>query len=126
MKKDFKVTAEYLRTHPNEIFVFGDNDHRVGKGGAAILRDEPNTYGFITKKAPTHNDCDYYRPVEYADIFMREMHRLRSMIANNPHKKFLISKVGAGLANRYSIWEEIIEPRLKKHLMEFSNIEFLF
>ena len=44
------ITQKYLREHSNEIFVFGDNILRKGHGGAAALRNEPNTYGFITKK----------------------------------------------------------------------------
>jgi len=50
------MTKEYLRAHPEVIFVFGDNLIHRGKGGAAKLRDEPNTYGFITKKYPNNID----------------------------------------------------------------------
>lgn len=48
--ENFIVTKQFLDNNPNAIFVFGDNLLRVGYGGAAILRDHPQTYGFITKK----------------------------------------------------------------------------
>jgi len=51
-KPNFFVSRGYLQTHPEYIFVFGDNLDRKGKGGAAKLRDMPNSLGFITKRHP--------------------------------------------------------------------------
>ena len=115
------VTEKFLRNNPNVIFVFGDNTIRKGKGGAATLRDEPNTYGFITKKYPNNNDRSFYRPPEYADVFYAELLQLAKEIEKNPKKTYLISKLGAGLANRYKIYEVVIEPGLKK-LELFENV----
>jgi len=115
------VTEEFLRANPNVIFVFGDNLIRKGKGGAAKLRDEPNTYGFITKKAPNNNDESFYRPPEYADVFYAELLQLAKEIEKNPERTYLISKLGGGLANKYKIYEVIIEPGLKK-LELFKNV----
>ncbi len=115
------VTEKFLRDNPNVIFVFGDNLIRKGKGGAAILRDEPNTYGFITKKAPNNNDDSFYRPNEYLDVFYAELLQLAKEIEKNPEKTYLISKLGAGLANKYKIYEGLIEPCLKK-LELFKNV----
>lgn len=119
------ITREYLRSNPNHIFVFGDNLLRVGRGGAAKLRDEPNTYGFITKKAPTYKDEDYYTPEEFEDVFLNELIKLQLLISATPNKTYLISKIGAGLANKYKIWDKIIEPNLKKQL-SFDNVKFLW
>lgn len=54
--KDNIITKYWLKKHLECIFVFGDNLIREGYGGAAILRDEPNTYGFITKKYPDNKN----------------------------------------------------------------------
>ena len=54
------ITKEYLRNNLNNMFVFGDNLLRRGYAGAASLRDEPNAYGFITKKAPNNDDKSFY------------------------------------------------------------------
>lgn len=118
------ITEFYLKQNPNCIFVFGDNLQRKGRGGAAKLRDEPNSYGFVTKKAPNNNSGSFYKPQEYQEKFDSELRKLIKEIEKNPDKTFLISKLGGGLANKYNIYEEVIEPGLKK-LKGYSNVEFL-
>jgi len=120
------ITEKYLREHPQEVFVFGDNLYRVGDGGAAKLRHFKNTYGFVTKKKPTHNAEDYYTPQEYDSVYYEELAELKLTIAVQPEKTFLISKIGAGLANKFNIFEKIIEPRIKHDLAQFKNVRFLW
>ena len=122
----FIVTREFLRKNPDHIFVFGDNLVHNGYGGAASLRDEPNTYGFITKKRPSNHDSSFYKPHEYHSVFYKEIDYLNDEISSNPDKIYLISKLGAGLANKFQIWEVIIEPYLKQLLSGYSNVKFLF
>jgi hypothetical protein len=119
------ITKEYLRNHPNEIFVFGDNLQRAGLGGAAYLRNEPNTYGFVTKKLPNKKPASYYEPQEYAEIYWEEIDRLKKTIIANPNKIYLISKIGAGLANLNHIFELVIEPNIKNDL-DLPNVKFLW
>lgn len=119
-----KITKSFLRNNPNYIFVFGDNLQRKGYGGAAKLRDEPNTYGFITKKAPNNNDGSFYRSEEYKEKFEIELKRLIKEIENNPDKTFLISRLGGGLANKYKIRQKVIEPNLWR-LENYKNVIFL-
>jgi hypothetical protein len=118
------ITEKFLRDNPNMVFVFGDNLLHVGKGGAAILRDEPNAYGFITKKYPNNNDASFYRPEEYEEVFEEELSILMISIINNPNKIYLITKLGAGLANRYHIYEKVIKPGLEV-LDAFENVRIL-
>jgi len=120
------ITEKYLNDHPDEIFVFGDNVLRVGKGGAAILRDHPQSYGFITKKKPTNEDNAFYMPMEYVEVYCEEIKKLEEVIKNNKDKTFLISKLGAGLANRFGIWEDVIEHFIKNDLDEYDNVKFLW
>jgi hypothetical protein len=121
-----KIDEDYLRNHPDHIFVFGDNLQRKGLGGAAKLRNLPNTYGFITKKAPNSLDSSFYHPDEYMDIFYDELALLIEEISRQPNKMFLISKLGSGLANRYKIWELVIQPRIKVLFGSLTNVKFLF
>lgn len=115
------VTAKFLRENPNVVFVFGDNLVRKGKGGAAKLRDEPNTYGFVTKKYPNNEDGSFFRPLEYEELFWAELMLLSVEIEKHHERTYLISKLGAGLANKYCIYEKVIEPGLKK-LELFDNV----
>lgn len=45
-------SSELLKANPNKLFLFGDNNQRTGKGGQAIIRDEPNAMGISTKLLP--------------------------------------------------------------------------
>jgi len=126
MMKEQTISQHYLRENPNHIFVFGDNTVRKGKGGAAILRDEPNTYGFITKKIPTHGKDAYYKPNEYKHVYKKEISKLIQEIENNPDKLYLISRLGAGLANKHRIWQKVIEPNLVPNLDHLDNVKFLW
>jgi len=119
------ITREYLRSNPSHIFVFGDNLLRKGKGGAAELRDEPNARGFITKKAPNNETESFYHPAEYRGVFIKELYDLSWEIFDHPERTYLISKLGAGLANRYKIWEIVIQPGLEK-IRGFENVTFLW
>ena len=115
------VTEKFLRDNPNVIFVFGDNTIRKGKGGAAKLRGEPNTHGFITKKYPNNNDESFYHVEEYIKVFGDELDLLTDKIKSNPDKTYLISKLGSGLANRYNIYESVVEPNIGI-LTQYENV----
>lgn len=118
------ITKEYLRANPSHVFVFGDNLLRAGLGGAASLRYEPNTYGFITKKAPNIKDSSFYTPEEYQPVFEAELDKLKEVIDNSPDKTFLVSKLGAGLANKYGIYEKVIRDRLPE-LLVYPNVRLI-
>lgn len=118
------ITKSYLRKNPNHIFVFGDNLKRKGYGGAAKLRDEPNTYGFITKKYPNNNDGSFYKPEEYKIKFDVELKRLIKEIEKNPDKIYLISQLGGGLANKYKIYQKVIKKGLTV-LTKYDNVKFI-
>lgn len=44
--------SKLLRKYPKYGFIFGDNEKRTGKGGQAVIRDEPNAIGVRTKASP--------------------------------------------------------------------------
>lgn len=48
-----RYAVERCRQWHDVIWVFGDNLIGVGKGGQAIIRDEPNAVGIPTKAAPS-------------------------------------------------------------------------
>ena len=119
------ITKEYLQNNTKHIFVYGDNLTRKGKGGAAIFRDIPNTYGFLTKKYPNNLDASFYKPEEYESVFRMELRKLQRYIIDCPDTTWLISKLGSGLANKYSIYEKIIKPNIVI-LKKYNNVKFLY
>jgi hypothetical protein len=123
---DFIVTKEFLDKNEDAFFVFGDNTIHQGYGGAAILRDHPRAYGFITKKYPDNKDESFYKPEEYQVDFLASAVELMLFIEQNMDKTFYISQLGGGLANKYNIWEKIIKTGLIKYFNKYENVVFLW
>jgi hypothetical protein len=115
------MTAEFLLNNPNVIFVYGDNTIRAGTGGAAKHRYIENTHGFITKKLPQNSPEAFFKPDEYEEVYLLEIAKLKAAMLSNPTKKYYVSQVGAGLANRYGIWEQVIKPTMKSLLSDFEH-----
>jgi ribA/ribD-fused uncharacterized protein len=119
--RKIEMSRSFLRKNPNAVFVFGDNTIQRGHGGAAALRDEPNSLGFITKKYPNNNPASFYTVEEYWPVFQQEVVKLKGHIGQHPHKTFYIAKLGSNLANLHGIWEAIIQPNLPDLLKEYST-----
>jgi len=124
--KEFKVTELFLNKEPDRFFVFGDNVLHKGTGGAASLRHHPRAIGFITKKFPNNKPDSFYNDSDYWEVFHIEMRKLKKVLIANLNATFYISKLGAGLANRNSIFEKIIEPNLFDGLKYFKNVKLLW
>lgn len=56
-----------VRNHSDYLYIFGDNDVGVGKGGQAIIRDEPNAIGIPTKKEPNNRETAFYTDLEFEE-----------------------------------------------------------
>ena len=122
--KNITITEEILDKEPNAFFVFGDNVLKQGLGGAAKLRNHPRAIGFVTKKAPTHDQGACFTPEEYAKPFFDQLDQLSAHIKNMPNNTFYVSKLGSGLANRYWIWERVISHNLQDELGGYDNVVF--
>jgi hypothetical protein len=122
--KNINITKYFLDNNPIAYFIFGDNLERRGLGGAASLRDHPHAIGFITKKFPDNKDTSFYKKEEYEAVFFEELYKLKCIVEKYPNKTFYVSKLGAGLANRYLIWENLIEENLTRTLSNFDNVVF--
>lgn len=55
------VDRNKIQENPDKVYLFGDNDARVGLGGQAdACRGLPNTIGIATKKLPTMAEEAFY------------------------------------------------------------------
>ena len=62
------ITREFMRANPEWLFVFGDNECRVGFGGQAKeMRGEPNVIGVRTKRAPGIEPLAYWSDDEFRE-----------------------------------------------------------
>lgn len=50
---------EDVKSNSNKIYIFGDNLQRTGTGGQAVIRNNENAFGIVTKLKPTRNDDAY-------------------------------------------------------------------
>jgi hypothetical protein len=58
-----------LRKNPDVLYLFGDNDRRIGFGGqAGEMRDEPNAVGIRTKWNPGMSPADFFSDRQYKTI----------------------------------------------------------
>ena len=117
-------SVELLRMNPDKIFVFGDNNGRVGKGGQAIIRDEPNALGVSTKRSVDHFMCDTLADMGQVcqDLFQVEQlldRGKRVVIHITPEKRV---SLGCGLAQLpyraprvYHFIEHWFEEMKRKH-----------
>lgn len=120
----FNIDSAYLQTHRDHVFVYGAA-WKARDGGAAKLRSDPNTHPFITKREACNDETAFFELDDYQHYFEKEMVSLIDAIETYPNKTFIISKVGAGLANRHCIFEKIIQPQLPKLLEKYPNVWLL-
>lgn len=115
MKERF--TPELLRAHPEAVFVFGDNLAGVGKGGQAVVRDEPNAFGIPTKRDPANFFGD--REDERAAV-LSAIEALKA-IAEDHTLVFPEGGFGTGLARMAEF-----SPLLKRETDDLLRIHFLY
>lgn len=114
---------ELLRANPDTLFVFGDNLMRIGKGGQAIIRDEPNAFGVATKVSPGHNHSDYF--YDNSNVFRitinDDLLRLQQEAVVGNYTK--IAFPAAGLGTGLSAMPERC-PRLFKYMNDLIADKF--
>jgi hypothetical protein len=58
-----------LQANPDVLYLFGDNDARIGYGGQAKeMRDEPNAVGIRTKWRPGMSYADFFNDDQYEEV----------------------------------------------------------
>lgn len=61
-------TPALCQIHPDKTFVYGDNLLGFGKGGQAIIRDEPNAFGVPTKRKPAMDPGSFFEEGSESDL----------------------------------------------------------
>jgi len=108
----------------NKLFIFGDNDLRIGKGGQAIIRGLNNTIGIRTKKAPNNNHNSFYSDEEYDQNILKIKEDI-DKILNKMKDGYIIvlsnGGYGTGLAQL-----NLKAPKTFKYLCDelFDNFNF--
>lgn len=88
-----------VRKNGNLIFVFGDNNVGFGKGGQAIIRDEPNATGIPTKKYPNSDKDSFYSDVEFdenVDHINKSIDNIKELIKSDHYIGIVLPEDGFG------------------------------
>jgi hypothetical protein len=96
---DGNWTTEDVELNINKLFVFGDNNFRVGKGGQAIIRDLSNSIGIRTKKGPSNKTAAFYNDSEYIQNIKNireDILNIKSEILLGKYDTVVFSKNGYG------------------------------
>ena len=87
--------------YPNSLFVFGDNDAGIGKGGQAIIRGLTNIIGIPTKKYPSNHLSSFYTDLEYNENKIKITNAINRIIERSSAYKYVVlpeDGFGTGLA----------------------------
>jgi len=111
-----KVTPDIVKSNPNKIYLFGDNLERTGKGGQAIIRDEPNAFGIATKKAPRRDEAAFFTDADYDEAIKIIDQDIQKALADG--RTIVIPKAGLGtgraeLATRAPKINQYLQNRLQ-------------
>jgi hypothetical protein len=115
---DTPLSPLLCQTHPDKVFIFGDNTERTGTQGQAFIRRCPNTFGIRTKISPKTNAIAYFYDYDLMMFKyllsedMKQIHKLRQTHAIVFHT----NGYGNGLAK---LPEKA--PRCYEHLVNTLN-----
>lgn len=88
-----------LRANPDNLYVFGDNEARVGLGGQAReMRGEPNAVGIATLRAPGIYWSED-RHEHQCQVIDRDVAPLYAALRQGRTVVFPLDSVGTGLAD---------------------------
>jgi len=104
------ITREYIREHPEKIFLFGDDLLHKGYGGQAKeMRGEPNSFGIPTKKNPTMNSSAFFTDNEFlenARVIDESFVNIRTKIPEFNLKKDVVVIPKAGIGTGFAKLQE--------------------
>ena len=69
MEKSNMITSEFIKSHPDWMFLYGDNLLQKGEEGHRILyKDLPNCIGIPTKRKPCHRDDSFFYDKDFTEV----------------------------------------------------------
>ena len=117
-------SVEQCLANPQNLYIFGDNTIRKGKGGQAQIRDCPNAFGIATKFLPSTTNESYFNDSnEVKDIIIDDIVKLLQLEDQYENIIFPYDGLGTGLSEmptRCPLVFQIMNARLLA-LFDFTN-----
>jgi hypothetical protein len=107
-----------------DIFVFGDNNARVGKGGQAVIRGLDNTFGIRTKIGPNNKPLSFYNDKDLKSNIQKiddDVLRLKKLALEGNTIVFSSGGYGTGLSKLPEV-----APQTFNHLCNILLRHFKF
>jgi hypothetical protein len=107
--------------NPANLYVFGDNTFRTGKGGQAQIRDCQNTFGIATKWAPNNTEGAFFADtINCLEIVEKDIAKLLKLYQNSDYENlvFPVDGLGSGLSdmpNRCPLLYRRMNHLIQKH-----------
>ena len=91
-------SRELVMNNPNKLFIFGDNTHRTGTGGQAIIRGLPNTFGIATKLKPSQLANSYFKDTpSHFEMIHNDIKQLKDIMnTSKTYNTIIFPKDGIG------------------------------
>lgn len=91
-----------IKSNSEKIFIFGDNDLRIGTGEQAVIRNCSNTFGIRTKKKPSNSDDSFYSDDDYdfnTQKILQDILQIKYLQISGKQIVFSNGGFGTGLAS---------------------------
>jgi len=95
-------TVNDIKSNAEKIFIFGDNDLRIGTGGQAVIRNCSNTFGIRTKKKPSNSGDSFYSDDDYdfnTQKILQDILQIKYLQVSGKQLVFSNGGYGTGLAS---------------------------
>ncbi len=113
------------RENPEYLYVFGDNTMRRGKGGQAIIRDELNTFGVVTKNLPSQYPNSFFSgSLEEEIMILNDLTKLEKIYISGRTIVLPAAGLGTGLSElptRAPELDKLIKDFIQIHLLRESE-----
>jgi len=102
--------------HRNFLFIYSDNDAKIGKDGQAVIRDSSNSIGIPTIKFPTNEQSSFYTDEELENNkknIDEAIQLIKSRVSNYTGIILPESGIGTGIAKL-----DVNAPKTYEYLKE--------
>ena len=116
-----RYSVQDVQNNSNKIFIFGDNTLKRGKGGQAVIRNEPNAFGIATKLKPSNAEGSFMTDVDLDLNKQRINSDIKDIKRDGRDVVFPKDGLGTGLAQL-----KIKAPKTYEFLVQRLQEEFGF
>ncbi len=118
-------SVEQCMTNPLNLYIFGDNTKRVGKGGQAQIRNCSNSFGIATKLAPSMDSNSFFKDdIESLEFVEKDIKQLLQTMKDYKNVVFPYDQLGSGLSDMPNKCP-LLYRRLNRMLNKYFKVGYI-